>query len=196
MYYSVWETLGREKRDLLKSNVESARDEQKEVQEKFSDALANIKRTYNVRGDKLESVYRQMKTDYEDARDRSDDLSKRIKRIERLGKDLFDEWSREVEKISNQAYRRSSQEKLRATKQRFSGLVASLHAAEKRIAPVLKKLEDQVLFVKHNLNAASMGVFKAEADAIEKDINGLQMEITKSVMASESFVKSLDRDES
>lgn len=196
IYYSAWEKLGREKRDLLRSNIESAKDDQTEVQEEFEDALTHIKHAYGMKGGKLEDVYNQIKSDYEDAKEKSANLSKRITRVDTIGKDLFDEWSAETKRISNPKYKRSSEEKLRTSKLRFATLMTALRASEKRIPPVLKKLEDQVLYLKHNLNAMTMGTFKAEGDAIEKEIRALTADMETSIKASESFVKTLEDSES
>lgn len=192
MYYSFWETLGREKRDLLKSNVESAKSDQADVQEEFEDALTHIKRAYGMDGGKLEGVYKQIKSDHEDAVAKSKALSQRIEKIDSIGRDLFEEWAAEIKKISNPRYRQSSDAKLKASKQQFAGLMASLRTSEKKIPPVLKKLEDQVLFLKHNLNAMALGAFKAESQSIEKDIKALTVEMKKSIQASEDFAKTLE----
>jgi len=194
LYYSAWETLGQEKRDLLKSNVESAKDDQNDVQKEFVDALSHIKSAYGLEGGKLESVYHQIKDDYEDAKSKSETLTKRINKIEGIGGDLFSEWSDEIKQMNNPKYKRSSDDKLRNAKQRFNLLMTSLRTSEKKIPPVLKKLEDQVLYLKHNLNAMAMGAFKAEGESIEKDIKALTSDMEKSIKASETYVKTLAED--
>lgn len=64
-YYTVWETLGKEKRHLLKDQVEKARDEQQEASEQFKDALTQIKELYGFRGGDLEDLYVKLRNDYE-----------------------------------------------------------------------------------------------------------------------------------
>ena len=41
-YYTVWEKLGKEKRHLLKDNVEKAQKEQEKASEEFKDALTRV----------------------------------------------------------------------------------------------------------------------------------------------------------
>lgn len=195
LYYSAWEKLGREKRDLLKSNISSAKNDQTEVQKEFEDALAHVKAAYGLKGSKLQDVYEDLKSDQDDAKSRAENLSKRINKIETIGADLFEEWSSEIKRISNPHYRRDSETKLKSSKQRFATLMSSLRASEKRIPPVLQKLQDQVLYLKHNLNAAAMGAFKAESAAIEKDLKILTADMEKSIQASDSFIKSLDENQ-
>lgn len=192
LYYSAWEKLGREKRDLLKSNVASVKDDQSDVQKGFEDALSHIKAAYGLQAGKLQDVYEQLKSDHADAKERAENLTKRINKIETIGHDLFEEWSGEIKRMNNPQYKRDSESKLKSSKQRFSVLMTTLRASEKKIPPVLQKLEDQVLYLKHNLNAAAMGAFKTEGASIEKEIKILTADMEKSIQASDSFIKTLD----
>ena len=49
-YYSAWEALGKQKRDLLKDNVEKVRDDQQKASEQFKDALTRLREMYHCRG--------------------------------------------------------------------------------------------------------------------------------------------------
>ena len=49
-YYKAWEKFGVYKRDLLKKNVEEARDDQKKATEQFKDALTRLKELYGFEG--------------------------------------------------------------------------------------------------------------------------------------------------
>ena len=55
-YYTVWEKLGKEKRHLLKDEVEKQRVEQEKASEEFKDALTRIKEIYGLDGGELEHV--------------------------------------------------------------------------------------------------------------------------------------------
>ena len=65
-YYSMWETLGKEKRHLLRDEVENAREDQAKASEEFKDALTRIKELTGFQGGELENIYLQLKDDYED----------------------------------------------------------------------------------------------------------------------------------
>jgi hypothetical protein len=60
-YYSVWEKLGKEKRDLLVSHISRARDQQKETSETFMDALTRLQEAYGTSGSDLEKAYATLK---------------------------------------------------------------------------------------------------------------------------------------
>src|SRR5438270_136363 len=61
VYYSTWEKLGKYKRDLLKENVQEARDDQKKATEQFKDALTRLKEMYGFEGGNLEKTYSKLK---------------------------------------------------------------------------------------------------------------------------------------
>ncbi|MEE4273949.1 MAG: DUF2959 family protein [Thermoanaerobaculales bacterium] len=110
-YYSTWEMLGQEKRDLLRSNVESVQKEQVDAAEEFEDALDRLRGLYDVDADDLERTY--------------------------------------------------------------------------------DKLKDNVLYLKHNLNAAAIGGLSAEVDSIEADIEVLLADMRKSIAEADRFLANL-----
>jgi hypothetical protein len=48
-----------------------------------------------------------------------------------------------------------------------------MHQVEKRMDPVLEAFEDQVLFLKHNLNAQAIGALENELGQIRQDVDSL-----------------------
>jgi len=78
-YYTVWEKLGKEKRHLLKDQVEKARSEQQDASSQFKDALTRIKDLYGYKGDDLEELYNKLKGDYEESNRRADTMRFRTK---------------------------------------------------------------------------------------------------------------------
>ena len=67
-YYAVWETLGKEKRHLLKDQIENARDDQIEASEEFQDALTRLKEFNGFDGRDLEKAYRRISNDSKTAK--------------------------------------------------------------------------------------------------------------------------------
>ena len=57
--------------------------------------------------------------------------------------------------------------------------------------PVLAKLKDQVLFLKHNLNAKAIAGLKTESLKIQGDIESLIKDVNKSVSEADEFIKSI-----
>jgi hypothetical protein len=191
-YYAVWEKLGKEKRHLLKDHVEKAQSEQQDASEQFKDALARIKELYGFKGGDLEEFYNKLKSDYEESERRAESVRSRIEKVDQVAEDLFTEWDSEIKEISNEQFRMKSRASLKDTKQRYARLRSAMTKAEASMDPVLRRLKDHVLYLKHNLNAQAIGVLKKEVGDIEVEVQGLIQDITESIAEADSFLKTLD----
>ena len=192
-YYAVWEKLGKEKRHLLRDQVEKSREDQEKASEEFKDALTRLKEMYGIDGGELEKMYNRLSDDYEDCESRAAIIDERIEKVHRIATDLFDEWRQEIDQIKNASFRSKSKEKLRATQSRYARLESSLKTSRKRMTPVLANLRDYVLFLKHNLNAQAIGSLKSEVSNIETDVGRLVRDIQKSINAADVFLKEFEK---
>ncbi len=190
--YSAYESVGIEKRDILKSRVDDARDEQKDAAESFEDALTAFKKMYAFDGGKLEKQYSKIKDAYEDADKDAKDVRASIAKMDVVAKDLFKEWSEEASKIETSDLKKRSLDLKAQTETKYAKLHAALKKSESRMDPVLKKLSDQVLFLKHNLNAKAIASLQTESGTIQKDIERLVEEMKKSIQEAEKFIAELD----
>jgi len=190
-YYAIWEMLGKEKRHLLSDNVQEAQAEQTKASEQFKDALTRLKEMYGFQGGDLEEFYKKLNSDYELCEKRADDVSGRIKKVEEIASALFLEWENELNEISNQQLKTKSSEALETTRVRYKKLYDAMSKAESSMKPVLKNLNNYVLYLKHNLNAQAIGSLKREVDGIESDIEILVRDISKSVKEAEDFLKNI-----
>jgi len=190
-YYSTWEMLGKEKRDLLRSNVEEVRDDQQEAADQFESALDRLRQLYDVDAGELEDVYDKLAKDYEKSQDRADDLSDQIDKIDSIANDLFDEWEEEIGEISSADLSAKSRQKLDESKRSYASLEAALRKSEASMEPVLTQLHDNVLYLKHNLNAAAIGGLSTEAASIEADIETLIADMEASIAEADRFLQTL-----
>jgi hypothetical protein len=85
-----------------------------------------------------------------------------------------------------------SREKLRATRTKYESLHSAMKRAESSMEPVLKQFRDQVLYLKHNLNAAAIGALKGETVDIEKEIQQLIQDMNASIQQADSFIQGLE----
>ena len=191
IYYAAWEKLGYEKRDLLKSAVKKARGEQKDAGKEFQDALTQLKKLTNYDGGNLESAYNRFKGQYEDCEAQATAVRGRIREVDTVARDLFREWEKEIRQYEDASLAADSRRKLADTRARFEPLSRSLHAAEATMEPVLRKFRDQVLYLKHNLNAAAIGSLRGQADNIQYDIQRLLDQMNRSIAEADRFIQTL-----
>ena len=190
-YYGAMEKLGYEKRDILLSRVDDARDAQQQAKQQFESALEQFIAVTNFSGGELEQQYDRLKDAYEESESRANAVHERIDDVERVAQDLFEEWSAELKQYSNAELRRTSQRQLQATRERYGKLIAVMHRAEKKLDPVLAAYRDRVLFLKHNLNARAIASLREERAKVEADIAALIADMNRSINEADAFIKSM-----
>jgi paraquat-inducible protein B len=188
-YYAAWESVGKEKRHLLKDEVKDVHSDQEKAAEEFKDVLTRIKEIYGFKGGNLEKVYNKLNDDYQDCEERAETVRKRIQSVEDIASDLFKEWEKEIREISNENFRSKSMQTMRETKDRYSRLRSAMTTASKKMDPVLRSLKDYVLYLKHNLNAQAVGALKQKVGDIEYEVESLIQDISSSVREAEDFLK-------
>jgi len=191
-YYKVWEQLGKEKRHLLRDHVQYARDDQEKASEEFKDALTRVKEVYGFSGGDMETCYNRLKDDYDRCAERARVIDERIDQMDRIAKDLFKEWEYEIKAMTHENFKQQSRRSLEDTKKRYVQLSRTTVAARDRMKPVLTKLNDYVLYLKHNLNAQAIGALQQEAEGIETDVNVLIADMTRSIREADAFLKDFD----
>ena len=181
IYYRSRETLlGHHKRDIVVIHVDQTCNSLKGTRDQFEDALEQFKNIVNVEGTSLDQRYKLLRRQYEFCKAKSDNVSSGIGIIEEVSESLFNEWEDELSQYSSRALRTKSRQQLKASKQQYVRLIRTMRKAESRIHPVLSAFKDQVLFLKHNLNAQAIAALQHEFVEIGLDISQLieVMEIT------------------
>ncbi len=73
-------------------------------------------------------------------------------------------------------------------KSKYSKLETVMAGSTKKMYPVLAKLKDYVLYMKHNLNAQAVGSLSGEVVSIEKDVAALIKYMTASIKEAQNFI--------
>jgi chromosome segregation ATPase len=190
-YYGAMETFGYEKRDILVDRVDEAREAQQEAKQQFESALAQFIAVTNFSGGELEKQYNKLKDEFEDCESRAAQVHNRIAEVERVAKDLFTEWEKELGQYTNPELRRSSKRQLDSTRNRYQQLIGAMKRAERKLDPVLAAFRDRVLFLKHNLNARAIASLKSERARVEADIAALVADMNRSIAEADRFIKDM-----
>lgn len=190
-YYGAMEKFGYHKRDILASRVEKARDSQEDAKDQFVSALDKFKNVVKVDGGELESRYNSLNSEYELSEKKAKLVSDRIDSVEKVATALFREWKNELAEYSNAGLRRSSERQLADTEGRYKKLMLTMEQAESKIEPVLSAFHDQVLYLKHNLNAQAIAALGEESVRIESDVDSLVRDMERSIAEANQFMESL-----
>jgi hypothetical protein len=190
-YYSAMEGIGFEKREILVDRVEDARDAQDEAAEQFASALDQFRSLVEVDGGELEKTYDRLSAAYERSLSRANEVSDRVDSVARVADDLFEEWEDELDDYSSDRLRRDSARLLSETRGRYRQLMTAMRRAESSMPPVLSAFQDQVLVLKHNLNARAIGALRGELGNIERETEQLIADMRTAIGEANSFIKSM-----
>lgn len=193
-YYSAMEQVGQHKRDILRSRIEAGQEEQQEAQEQIKTTYERFKEAADYEGGDFESVYKDLNDEYERSQARAAAVTDRIASIDRVASDLFAEWEEEIEIIGRANLQAQSRASLTATRQRYAALIGAMKRAESKMPPVLEAFRDQVLFMKHSLNARAIASLEGTVGEIENDVETLIEDIDASIRESERFLDAFDED--
>jgi hypothetical protein len=191
--YSAYEKVGVYKRDLLKKRVVAARDEEKAAQQEFKDALTRLKELAGFDGGELEKRYRRLQSDYDDAASRVAAVHKRVRDVETVAGDLFSEWENENRQIETDSLRQISRQQLNDTRHRYDEMLVALKKSEQSMDPVLRKLHDYVLTLKHTLNAQAIAALGGESAKIQADVARLIEDMNASITSADEFVRQMPK---
>ncbi len=193
MYYGALEQVGIQKRHILKDRIEDGREAQQDAQEQFQDAFERFKTATSFEGGKLEDTYHGLAAELEASEARAADVRERIASIEEVAGDLFAEWEAEIAQISRADLRKKSSQQLAQTRTRYGKLLAVMKRAERKMEPVLVAFRDQVLFLKHNLNASAIASLETQAAGIQSDVDALVRDLQTSIREADAFLATLEQ---
>ncbi|MBL9076888.1 MAG: DUF2959 domain-containing protein [Planctomycetes bacterium] len=195
IYYATMEKFGYQKRDLLVERVQAARESQAEAKQQIQTTFEAFQGLTGFQGGELEAKYGQFRDLEADCVERATEVGERITSIEKVSRDMFTEWGQEIGEIQNPNLRAQSEQMKADTERRYGELIAAMRTAEQRMQPVLTAFHDQVLFLKHNLNAAAIRSLSNEAARIQTDVAGLIAEMQRSIDEADRFIQSLPKSE-
>lgn len=187
-YYGAMEQFGVHKRDILVDRIEDAQDAQEDGQEQFRNALEQFRSVVNFDGGELQQIYNRLDSEFIATEAAATTIRDRIRAVESVADDLFNEWEDELDLYSNQTLRRDSEQQLRATRERYARLIQAMRRAESTLDPVLDNLRDNVLYLKHNLNARAIASLRGELDTINTDVDRLITAMEAAIAESDRFI--------
>ncbi len=185
------ERLGIPKREQLVDRVDDAREAQEKAKQQFASTLDEFRAITGIEPGDLEKRYRALANELEDSEDRAKAVRERIADVQRVGAALFKEWEKELDAYEDAALRRRSADQLERTRDRYEQLVAAMERAAATMDPVLARFRDQVLFLKHNLNARALASLEGTVTELEGEIARLIDEMNASIAEAEAFIETM-----
>lgn len=191
MYYGAMEKVGIHKRDIMVDRVKAARDTQNEAKQQFLTAMEQFKSVVNFQGGDLEKEYNRLNATLQESESKAADVRKHIRAVEDVSQALFSEWRAEIKQYTSDTLRKSSQRKYDLTQKKYNELIAAMKKAEAKLEPALVPLRDQVLFMKHNLNAKAIAGLSNELASVQANVDSLVRDMESAIAQADAFIASL-----
>lgn len=191
MYYGAMEKMGVHKRDIMMDRVKEARNTQQETKQQFLTAMEQFKSLVDFQGGDLEKEYNKLNATLQRSERAAADVRDRIRAVEDVSQALFREWRAEIKQYSSDSLRESSRRKYDDTKDKYEDLLAAMKRAEAKLEPVLVPLRDQVLFMKHNLNARAIAGLSDEVVNVQVHVDKLVRDMERAIAQADAFIAAL-----
>jgi uncharacterized protein YukE len=139
----------------------------------------------------LQATYEKLNSEFKRSESRAKEVRERIAAIDSVAQALFKEWNQELAEYTNASLRAQSKRQLAATQDRYADLMRVMEQAAARMDPVLDAFRDQVLFLKHNLNAQAISALAGTTRDLQKDISRLIADMEKSIKEADAFIAAM-----
>ena len=189
--YSALEKFGVHKRDILVDRIEKTTETQEETKQQFQSAYEELASLVDVDDQGLEQRYQRMASAVDKSEAKASELTARISSVGKVANDLFAEWEEELNQYQSASLRSASQNNLNATKARYQKIYQKMQESSAKVEPVLQVLQDNTLYLKHNLNARAVSGLSNEVLVIEDKVRALIAQMELSINESKSFIGSM-----
>jgi gas vesicle protein len=190
VYYETLEKVGIAKREVLADRVEDTQEAQEEAKEQFTSALEQLLALTGDSGGDLKLHYDALSTELKRSEKRAEAVRSRISGVRSVAEALFNEWEKELDQYTSRPLRTRSKQQLHETRKRYDRLMLLMQRAADRMEPVLATLRDQVLFLKHNLNAQTVAGLDGTVRELETEVSSLIADMERSIAEADAFLKS------
>jgi len=191
VYYGTMEKMGVHKRDIMVDRVEEARDSRNEAKQQFLAAMEQFKSVVNFRGGELEEEYDKLNTTLKKTEAEAQPMSVTASMRSRMSPRPVQRMARRIKQYSSDSLRRESQRKYDVTERKYEELIKAMKRAESKLEPALVPLRDQVLFMKHNLNARAIAGLSDEVISVQTNVDKLIRDMESAIAEADKFIAAL-----
>lgn len=161
------EKMGVAKREILVDRVEKTREAQTEAKVQFANALQQFLAVTKVDGGALQQKYDNLNREFQRSEAKAKEVRERIASVQDVAEALFKEWKQELSQYASASLKADSERQLDQTRRRYDALILLMRRAADRMDPVIATFRDQVLFLKHNLNAQALRALDATSRSLQ-----------------------------
>jgi hypothetical protein len=191
VYYGAMEKIGIHKREIMVDRIKAARDTQNEAKEQFLTAMEQFRSVVHFEGGDLEKEYNKLNATLQKTEAEAAEVHDRIRSVEDVSDALFREWRSEIKQYTSDSLRNASEQKYEMTLDKYTEFIDAMKTAEAKLEPALAPLRDQVLFMKHNLNARAVAGLGDEVIRVQANVDTLVRDMENAIAQADSLIASL-----
>ena len=177
--------------DDLLSRVEQVQVEALVSREKASaafDALGTVVAP-DFKGDPM-LVFADLVKRIDESKAQAEKFEHSVEPMKSTADEVFQAWTKDLEKFGNTNLRQQSQARLAETRSRYSEVHDAAVAALVSINAFNSDLSDQALFLEHDFNAAAVSVIAGQVPALTSQARDLGRRLNICVNASKQYISS------
>lgn len=189
--YTAEKGFGIEERDKLVSRMEEIIEAQEGAKENFQSALHYLSRLIDSDGSDLDEIYRDTQENYSATEAAVEAVMQRLEGVENAAQNLFNEWETELDGYQSVLLRANSQRKLYETRSRYGMAIDPTRGSIVKMGDILVRLENNLFYLQHNMNARVQDQVPVEFVSKERDIRELLTDIERSKSSLSRFIDSV-----
>jgi hypothetical protein len=176
--------------DQLLTRVEGVQIEAAVSKERAHDALATLLQLVarDFSGDPA-AAHQQLAAQVAQSSEQARKFAASVAPMKELGARVFDAWTADLEQFGGAALRRQSQARLEETRARHGAIVASAVAVQLAYDSFNRALNDHVLYLEHDFNAAAVAALASEIDALGAQAFELERRCSACMAAADMYVQ-------
>ena len=165
--------------ESLEKSGESARSAVQDLLDHLSKMLTGYNSIIDGSAKDAQSAYKKLVGDLNGTKNKIDGTNKQLAGLKKEAEKFFQAWEQDLADISSESLRQKSAARMETAKQRFAALGETLGKAREEFAPVVRNLNDQILFLGRDLSPEAVADLQDEA----AELNQQAADVTEKVKA-------------
>jgi hypothetical protein len=188
--FSSKKSEGLNRVDQLLSQVERVQVESEACKERSTAALQALETLVDsdFNGDPV-AAYDHVATSIEESKDQEQRLASSVDGMKSRAEELFADWTKSLEAMTNAKLKERSQGRLEATRARYQAVLESVAAAQSSCDAFHTELDDHTLFLEHDLNAESVESIAGDVEDLGERKQELDQRLDHCVAVAKKYVE-------
>ena len=142
-------------------------------------------------GTDRKGLYKKLQSEMNSTEERRAQIKVHADETNVEAQNVFKSWSDSASAISDPALRKRSEDRITTTRASLDKVRAAGQKASELYAPVMKTLQDQVTYLGHDLNAASVASLKPDAAKLNTRVEELNKQLDDTISTANTAIGSI-----